>query len=276
MSPREAWRRLVDGPDPRPRQALQGLVLGLLACNTGAVLGLMLPWRFARFTALGYVLCGLVAMLGPAWLRRSWWVALFGLVSATLVVGYTPLAPALLQRLIVDDGPSPADAIVVLSASTNTASLGTSSEDRMLRGLQLLHKGWAPAIVFTGDPRDRSNQFHVMAPAMMASLGLPTSAVVPFEPVQAPVQTTYTEAQSIRLMATARGWRRLLLVTSPSHTRRAATVFRAAGLDVRTVASAVSRYDLASPRKVSDRLAIFRDWVYETTAWAFYRWKGRL
>lgn len=276
MSLRAVWRRLADGPDPRPRQALQGLVLGLLAVNAGAVIGLGLPWRLAPFTTPFYILCGVAMMLGPTWLRRAGWVALTALVTTTVLVAYTPLAPALLQPLLRDDGPAPADAIVVLSGATNTTSLTSSSQDRMLTGWRLLHDGWAPRLVYTGDPDDPHNQFNRMAAELQAGVGLPTGAVVPIEAVEAEVQTTYTEAMALRNMAADRQWRSLLLVTSPSHTRRAGAVFEAAGLQVRVVPSQVTRYDLAKPTRVSDRLAIFRDWVYESSAWLYYRLTDKL
>jgi uncharacterized SAM-binding protein YcdF (DUF218 family) len=66
------------------------------------------------------------------------------------------------------------------------------------------------------------------------------------------------------------------LVTSPSHTRRAAATFRKAGLEVTPVASEVTRYDLLDPVSVGDRLAIFRDWIYETAAILTYRLRGRM
>ena len=239
-------------------------------------LGLILPWQLKPFNGPFHVACGLLAMLGPVWLRRAYWVVLAGLVVVSVTVCYTPLAPALLQALVEDDGAVPADVIVVLSGSTTTTTFRVSSETRFLRGLELLHAGLAPVIVFTGDPPQPGNQFHVMAPAEMERIGLSTAAVVPFQAVETPLMNTFTEAQSIRKMAADHGWRRVLLVTSASHTRRAAATFRAVGFEVTVVPAATTQYDLAEPASVGDRLTIFRDWVYETNATLYYRLRGRL
>ena len=40
------------------------------------------------------------------------------------------------------------------------------------------------------------------------------------------VTTTYNEAQAVRRLVLARGWRTLLVLTDPYHTRRARLVFR--------------------------------------------------
>lgn len=275
MNPKAAWQRFADGPDPRPRQAVQGVVIGFLSAGVAIDLGLILPWHFGRWTVLGCVAIGLLAMLGPVVVRRLYWAGLAALMAAALVLTYTPLPETLVCGLVRDNGPGEADVIVVLSAGAHTQTLSTASQERMLRGLELLHAGWADQIVFTGDPKDRRNRFYELAPAAMERLGIPTTAVVPYEAVEAPVQTTFTEAQSLRTMAAARDWQAVLLVTSPSHTRRAGMLFERAGFTVRVVPSEVSRYDLDEPR-TSDRLEIFRDWMYERKAWLFYRWKGRL
>ncbi|MCC7494149.1 MAG: YdcF family protein [Fimbriimonadaceae bacterium] len=251
------------------------VVLGLLASANATLLGLALPWRLGRYTTLCYVLLALLGQLGPRWLRRLHWVGLAGLVTLSTVVATTPLAPTLLAQRVVDDGPAPADVIVVLSASTWSTSLNAASLERWLHGVELLHAGWAPAIVFTGDPLNRLNRFDALGPATMAAVGLPTAAVVPFEaPPRTPL-TTWDEAQAIRAMGQARGWQRVLLVTSPSHTQRSKLAFEAQGLAVRVVPAASTKYDRVRPTRPAWRLAMFQDWVYETTALAVYRLRGR-
>src|SRR5437763_1587374 len=45
-------------------------------------------------------------------------------------------------------------------------------------------------------------------------------------------EDTHDEALKVRVLATERGWHRVLLVTSANHMRRASGVFRAQGLEV--------------------------------------------
>ena len=72
------------------------------------------------------------------------------------------------------------------------------------------------------------------------------------------------------------GARSIALVTSPMHTRRACATFERAGFRVHCVSSgeglAVTRHPVTS----LDRLAAFREYVYERLGMVEYRAKGWL
>lgn len=267
---------------PRPHEAaaspwpavLQGAVVGVMASALGPQLGLVLPWALRPWTAAVYVLVGVAALAGRPWQRRVAWGLLVAEAALFLIVSQTPLAPWLLDRWVLAEQPAPGDAIVVLSASTHTDSLSDRSLERLMGGLALLNLGAAPRIVFTGDPLARGNRFEVLAPEAMRRIGLDVDRVVPFEGLGVTPMTTHLEAVAVSRMAARHGWRRVVLVTSPSHSRRAAAAFRRQGLEVVMVPSEPTDYDAADPRDSYSRRRMFAHWLYEVTALVIYQVRG--
>ena len=88
------------------------------------------------------------------------------------------------------------------------------------------------------------------------------------------VHTTRDEAtQSWRLLG-ARGATRVAVVTTPLHTSRACAAFEAVGFTVTCVAAVWRAYNVTAPDGWRDRLALFRDWLYERAAALEYRQRG--
>lgn len=132
------------------------------------------------------------------------------LVAAILALGLPAITvAAATARLFLwprTDDPRSADAVVVLSGDYG---------ERLARGLQLMHAGVAPTLVLDGEPDFRE-------------VGRLCTAKVPFEVVclrPAPDRTR-TEAREAARLATERGWRRLVVVTTTAHTTRAGLLFR--------------------------------------------------
>lgn len=271
---RRGWQALA-GDNPRLRRLLAGLILGLFATQLAYDLALTLPRGLEPYTRTTCLLLSVGAMLGPTWLRRTWWALLAGLAVLLGAVLLTPLAGWLLNRLTVDDGPRASDVIVVLSGSTRGDMPRVSSTERLLHGLKLLHEGWAPAICFTGDPESDNNQFDRLAVELMAGLGLSTAAVVPYDHRGQSPQNTRLEAECIAALARRQGWRSVLLVTSPAHTRRAKLCFESVGLEVAVVPCPTGQYDLTAARP-GPPVPIWRDCWHELQGLALYRLRGHL
>ena len=87
-------------------------------------------------------------------------------------------------------------------------------------------------------------------------------------------RSTHEEAIRAREIIRARGWKRIILVTSPFHTRRACATFERVGVVVSCAAS-VSRdmavKDLSAP---DDRVKAFQVWLYEMLGSLRYRQLG--
>jgi uncharacterized SAM-binding protein YcdF (DUF218 family) len=126
--------------------------------------------------------------------------------------------------LVVDDGPAPSDAIVVLFGGTPTREIEAAS---------LYHRGLAPRIVLARGrdlllPAARQLSGlpvgQEVAAGVLARLRVPSSAIVR---VSDEADNTADELALDFELARSRGWHRLLLVTSPPHTRRVRTIWNA-------------------------------------------------
>jgi uncharacterized SAM-binding protein YcdF (DUF218 family) len=139
------------------------------------------------------------------------------------------------------------DAIFVLA--------GTRAE-RLLEAIDLYKEGYAPVVVLSpGRPepgedllRERGVRFpsdvELQRDVLLQS-GLPATAV---RATNGYVDNTAQEANLLRAMVRAHGWRTVMVVTSKYHTRRARFAFRRGleGTGARAMIRA-SRYDLSDP-----------------------------
>ena len=120
--------------------------------------------------------------------------------------------------LATDDAISQADAIVVLGGED-------SSFFRVRHGVDLFNAGYAPVVVFSGGTlKDAGIACSSAQLSLEAAqqLGLPPEATV----IADGAQSTYDEAVNIRRLVQQHDWHSLIVVTDPSHTRRARMAFR--------------------------------------------------
>jgi uncharacterized SAM-binding protein YcdF (DUF218 family) len=138
-----------------------------------------------------------------------------GLVLA-LVVALAAFAWGAGRFLTVDGTLAPADAIVVL---------GGGVPGRAHHAVDLFSQGYAPLVVFSGGTLENTGLACSSAQLSLEAaqaLGLPPGAAL----LAPEAQSTYDEAVNLQQMAGERGWQRLIVVTDPFHTRRAARTFR--------------------------------------------------
>jgi uncharacterized SAM-binding protein YcdF (DUF218 family) len=171
--------------------------------------------------------------------------AVLGLLAAAAVAAFFFVG----SYLAHEDTLAKADAIVVLA--------GTYME-RPLEAADLYREGWAPRIVMgygIQEPaldvlRQRgvaTVRVEDLARNALEQLGIPHDAFVLPSRVH---DNTAQEAQSVHALAAAKGWHRIIVVTSKFHLRRAGYAFRRelAGSGVEVVMHG-SRYDNANPRR---------------------------
>jgi uncharacterized SAM-binding protein YcdF (DUF218 family) len=157
-----------------------------------------------------------------------------------------------------------ADAIFVLA--------GTRAE-RLLEALDLYKQGYAPAVALSpGRPepgevllRARGIRFPSeleLEQDVLVQSGVPAAAIFA---AGDSVDNTAEEAALLRTMVRTRGWRRVIVVTSKYHTRRAGFAFRRGleGTGAQVVMRA-TRYDAADPawwwRQRSDFRFAISEW----------------
>jgi uncharacterized SAM-binding protein YcdF (DUF218 family) len=170
--------------------------------------------------------------------RRRWALRGIALCAAVgLIVAFGPTVLSGYARSFRVDNPAPADAIVLL--------LGGIGE-RPERVAELYHQGYAPRILFGdsgligGSSLSESRETR----RILIENGVPASAITILPP---PVVTsTFMEAQAVLRYAEAHRLRRIIVVTTAFHTRRARWVFRhvfsGAGIDIRAAAAAHSLF----------------------------------
>ena len=161
--------------------------------------------------------------------------------------------------LAKEDRLEKADAIAVLA--------GTRM-DRPLEAADLYLSGYAPRIVLTRAVQERSMPVLAahgitfpgdaeVARDTLARLGVPRDAIVLTDRIH---DNTAQEAQTLRQLAVANGWHRLIVVTSKYHLRRGGFALRREldGSGV-TVEMHATRYDDATPDRWWTRR---RDWPW--------------
>ena len=147
--------------------------------------------------------------------RLSGLVAICGLL-AIIYLAWHPLLRAAASFWIVQDRIEPADIIIVIGDDDFTA-------DRAKQAAALFHAGWAHQVLASGRMlRPYASIADYMA-RDLESDGVPPSAILRFSHR---ADDTRDEAEGLRVMAEEKGWRRILLVTSNYHTRRARYIFR--------------------------------------------------
>ena len=215
---------------------------------------------------------------GLGWFGRLRWpLTLCGATFALLfVVQWLPW-PASLARGMVRTDSLPAtgvDAIVVLSASmTDDGTLSPTAASRLLEGARLYRAGVAPRLAVSRivrfDGADRPFDSDQSQLALLQAAG-----VAPELKVLSPVENTHVEAVRMTEWAQPKGWRRIVVVTSPIHTRRACAAFEAQGFEVTCRPSPEREFSLRVMGAGSDRSRAFGQWLYEFLGWWEYRARG--
>ena len=251
LSPSEhLWRGLLTGLGIGAALAVLAAFIGEVRASAGLLLLLTAG-------------CGLLGVYRPT--RRLLQVGAALLVAGLLVCLVTPVLRGPLAALTLRDTPVKADAVVVLGGGVQcgTRALESSSLTRLVTGLKLWREGFAPVVTV-------SEQSGLVGEANCPKMSvLKREYIRTLYPVDGPevltlrnVTTTRDEAQRVSEYAKKRGWQRVLLVTSPSHSRRAAGLFASYGLNVVSVPAPEIRFDETLPRP-ADRLYASRVLLYE-------------
>jgi len=142
------------------------------------------------------------------------------LVIAVALFGFAPLGAWLAARLLVVKADIAApDVIVVLSGSSTYV-------ERASRAANLYSEGRAPLILLTDDGliggwdhrEDRNLHYYEMTAQRLQQLGVPKDRI---QVIPGLASGTYEETLLIRDYATSHNLKRILIVTSAYHSRRA-------------------------------------------------------
>jgi uncharacterized SAM-binding protein YcdF (DUF218 family) len=257
-----------------PRDRIARLGVGLAA---GALAGLVavdlnLPSLVSWYGDRSFLVPASAAVGALAWLtplRR-----LAGLVAGLhallwAAVAFTPLTPWLAEGLVRRDPVAAADAVFVFASRVQEDGDPTSDAmSRLLRGVELVGEGRAPRLLVSELPPP-AGPYLPLARAWVARFAgrgevLGVGRIV----------RTHDEAVAVARLCRQRGWTRVLAVTSPTHTARAAAALEKQGLEVIAVPSVETRFDLESLRFPGDRRAAFAAIAHERLGLVVYRRRG--
>ncbi len=250
------WRgRLAEG-------FLLGAVLGYAIFELGPAIGLQVADAFLLPALMGALLA---LTRVRAILRALTALFLFGV----MIVGYTPLAPWLMNGIVRVDTLRSAPAVVVLSSSVfSDKSLTSQAQERAIKGYELLRQGYAPILVLTQSTNEFGSQIDTVKRQMKA-----LRMEYPVENT-GPVQNTHDEALAVVALARRRGWKEVLLVTHPWHMRRAAAVFEKAGIAVIGAPCHEGSFNMHGLNNPRARFRAFGAWLHEAVGYRVYRWRG--
>jgi uncharacterized SAM-binding protein YcdF (DUF218 family) len=209
---------------------------------------------------VGSVLIG-AALAWRGW-QRALWIILGVGGAATVFIVSTPAINYAARSLVrADATPQSVDAVVVLSGGvTPDSQLNPTSLDRLLAGVEMIRHGVSHTLAVS-EPRIRlwNGSAATAAPDVKRIVSL----VGPAELLELPgAVNTADEAGKASELARQRGFRRVAVVTSPTHTRRACQIFERAGLQVVCVPSQ-DRSVTIEAADARSRLWLFRAWFRE-------------
>lgn len=134
-----------------------------------------------------------------------------GCAAILLLITFALLA----GRILVVDAPQPSDLILVLAGETDR---------RPTHALELLHQGYGKRVLIDVPAEAKIYEFSQLDLAQKYVRDLPDSASVSICPIRG--LSTREETHDVEKCLTAQKDRRILIVTSDFHTRRALSIFR--------------------------------------------------
>lgn len=218
------------------------------------------------------VSAALGALAAPTPLRKPVRAAAIGLALLWLLVAATPLTHWMGEGLVRSDPLVEADAVFVLGSGLQPdGDLTVNAMSRLVKGLQILGEGWAPRLVLSELPEPLP-RYRDAACEIMTSLGMEQEVVA-----VGPVRNTRDEAMAVAALARDFAFENILLVTSPSHTRRAAAAFEAQGLSIVSIPSVETSFDYENLGRIprgDSRITAFGSLIHEYAGLLYYRMRG--
>jgi uncharacterized SAM-binding protein YcdF (DUF218 family)/glycosyltransferase involved in cell wall biosynthesis len=218
---------------------------------------------------------------GKGWeerLRRMYTAArrrtLEGLVAVAVVyalVFYTPLLWWTASPLQRSDPPQPADAIVVFAGGVGeSGKAGGGHLERLKQAVDLYKAGYANSLIFSSGYVFSFKEAEVMR-ALAVDQGVPADRIV----LEEQATNTHENVIFTTRILRDRQWKRILLVSSPYHMRRATMVWNKAAPDV-TVIPTPPFSSQFYEHGMGASLEQVRGIIWEYAAVVSYWWRGWL
>ena len=186
---------------------------------------------------------------------------------AYVALFWSPLPWIVAEPLRVSALPKVADAIVVFAGGVGESGRPEGYQERVEQAVRLYKAQKAEHIVFSSGWVYVFPEADVMK-ALAVSLGVPAQAIL----LEENAGGTHQNVAFVRPMLSRQGWKKVLLVSSPYHMRRALLTFSKLAPEIEVVAvPGESRF---YEHRAGATLAQLKAILHEYLAIAYYWWKG--
>ena len=188
-----------------------------------------------------------------------------------LLIFQSPLVWWLAEPLRIVDAPRTADAVVVFAGGVGeTGQAQGGAQERIGKAVALYHEGVAPRLIISSGFVFTLREAEVMK-AVAVSKGVPAEAII----LEERAANTYENVIFTRDILAGHGWRRIALVSSPYHMRRALLTWRKVAPDVEVIATPPEN-SLFYAHGRGASLEQVRGLLQEYAAIVYYWWAGRI
>ena len=188
---------------------------------------------------------------------------------AYFLLFYTSLPWMLASPLGLSAPPQQADAIVVLAGGVGeSGQAGGGYQERVKMAAQLYHEGFAPRMIFESGYAFAFKEAEIMRDLAVA-IGVPASAIE----LETTGINTYDDVLKLRPLLDQHKWRRILLVSSPYHMRRAVGVWHKQAPEIQVVPTPVPQSQFYAHGRGAS-LDQLRGLAREFGALTAYWWRG--
>ena len=201
------------------------------------------------------------------------------LIAALLYFFLGPVLSAAGGFLVLDDGPAPSEAVVVLST-------GIGYYPRLIEAAALFREGYAEKVVINGNRKNEALRelerkgfipccaWYENSLRILSLLGVPRDRVITLSAEDA--YDTASEAKAVGKELIRAGVTRIIITTSKYHTRRARYIWERSfpnRFSIRTVGARTDPYSSSGWWREGRQIR----WVLsEYGAWIYYYWKKGL
>jgi uncharacterized SAM-binding protein YcdF (DUF218 family) len=181
---------------------------------------------------------------------RALSLAAVAVLLTAALLRWSPVVWWLAEPLRVARPPAAADGIVVLAGGSGESGVaGQGHEERLARAIALYRQGYAPKLMLCSGYIRAFREPDVMR-AIALDEGVPDSAIL-LARLGGSTGDMIAEADA---WARRLGWRRVLLVSSPYHMRRALYIWRKIDPGMEVLATPALRSDFYGYREVEGRV----------------------
>ena len=188
-----------------------------------------------------------------------------------LLIFYSPLVWWLAEPLRIVETPQPADAVVVFAGGVGESGrAGGGVQERIGKAVELYQAGVAPRVIISSGFVFTLREAEVMK-AIAIDNGVPADAIV----LEQAASNTYENVVFTHRILSANNWRRVALVSSPYHMRRALLTWRKVAPEVRVFATPPLDTQFYAHERGASAEQI-RGLLQEYVAIVYYWWLGRI